>query len=54
MSMEVHTCNPSTSKTEARGLWVRSQPELHSENLSKNKKQKKEKEWSTNKDYHID
>jgi hypothetical protein len=33
--MEGHTCNPSTSEAEVRGLWVPGQPELHSETLSK-------------------
>jgi hypothetical protein len=36
--MVVYTYNPSTREAEAKGLWAREQPGLHSENRSQKNK----------------
>jgi hypothetical protein len=41
--MVVHACNPSTEEVEAGGSQVYSQPGLHGETPSQNKKQNKTK-----------
>jgi hypothetical protein len=39
--MVVHTCNPITWETEARGSQIGGQPGLHRETLSQNKKKRR-------------